>query len=64
MELNKLMSYYYMITDVREMTIADYEKEFSDAGVAEIIKIMNAFKSVLGNKHTHKPGGDEFKEFN
>ena len=53
-----------MITDVREMTVADYDREFSDEGIGEIIKIMLAFKSIMRNNSTYNFDGVGFREFN
>ncbi|OGU14284.1 MAG: hypothetical protein A2X61_16225 [Ignavibacteria bacterium GWB2_35_12] len=51
------------MADIREMTVADFEREFSEASIEEVIRIMQAVKSVSRDRVKHRMSEEGCKEF-
>jgi len=52
-----------MMANIREMTIADFERKFSDARVEEVIKMMQAVKSVTRDRVHRRMNEEGCKEY-
>ncbi|MCL5990523.1 MAG: hypothetical protein M1419_00260 [Bacteroidetes bacterium] len=52
-----------MMVNISEMTVADFERELSNASIEEVIKMMQAVKSVTRDRVQRRMNEEGCKEF-